>query len=151
MRFKSDRQRKAVMSQYSNGTQKPVAKQPQTNNQKIVYSKGQSERIARINKNAQQSNETSVRELQLYAENNSQLYRSTEVPIQQNLSKKWKKGTYDVQGGRLAWYNWSTQAEKGYTKEFGQSGMTVADRSKLAIIKEKEWREEMEAGNFNES
>ena len=150
MKFKSDKQRKAVMSQYNNPRTNAKPRSPKINNREVVYSKGQSERIARINKNSQNANDTNVRELQLYAENDHQLYNSMEVPIQKNLSKKWKQGKYDVEGGKLAWYNWSTQAEKGYTKEFGSSGMSVADRSKLAVIKEKEWREEMESGNYNE-
>ena len=59
------------------------------------------------------------RELELYANNDGNLYRQREVPIMKNLIKKIEKGTYDHKKAKKLWKYWSDDASKRYGKEYG--------------------------------
>ena len=67
------------------------------------------------------------RELALYAENTSELYRRCIVPVIQCLQKKYVKGIFDIENSIPLWYNIATEASKMYNREFGYS-FNVTDR-----------------------
>lgn len=67
------------------------------------------------------------RELALYAENTSELYRRYIVPVIQCLHKKYVKGIFDIEKSISLWYNIATEASKMYNREFGYS-FNVTDR-----------------------
>ena len=97
-----------------------------------------------------------ARELELYAENDGQLYQQSGVPIMKNLSKKFKKGTYDPELAVKLWKYHADSAAKGYSQEYSSGDdwktmFTPAVRMEMARSMEASWRSEMEAGNFMES
>lgn len=99
--------------------------------------------------------EHAARELELYIDNDSQLHRSSFVPIIANLARKMKKGTYSPALAAKLWaYHIKRGADK-YVKEFGTRGDTVGDlgfnkttRDRLAALYEEANREQVaqEAG-----
>jgi len=97
-----------------------------------------------------------ARELELFAENDGQLYQQSGVPIMKNLSKKFKKGTYDPELGVKLWKYHADSAAKAYSQEHStgddwKTMFTPAVRMEMARSMEASWRSEMEAGNFMES
>ena len=60
-----------------------------------------------------------MREIELYAENDSQLYRSQFLPIIKNIKAKIKSGRYDHLLAPKLWGYYVENAMKGYTKEVG--------------------------------
>lgn len=97
-----------------------------------------------------------AREIELYADNDSMLYFLRRKPILINLSKKFKKGTYDIDKAAKLWRYYIDAALEKYNKEFGSRGnkwyelMSVADRNLLALEYAKNTKEEFELGNFTE-
>lgn len=97
-----------------------------------------------------------ARELELYADNDSLLYFQRRKPILINLSKKYKKGTFDVQKAAKLWRYYIDAALEKYNKEFGSRGdkwydlMSVADRNLLALEYAQNTKEEFDLGNFTE-
>jgi hypothetical protein len=95
-----------------------------------------------------------AREIQLYADNDYQLYNQRKRPILINLGKKYKKGTYDVQKAAKLWRYYIDAAMQKYHKEFGSRGdkwyelLNVADRNLLALEYAMETKEEFDLGNF---
>ena len=63
-----------------------------------------------------------ARELKLFIENDSNLYRQMRSPIEENLYKKAQRGTYDSAKARKAWLNLANRGAQVYTKENGGSG-----------------------------
>jgi len=98
----------------------------------------QQERYKRIVRNSN-GNDYATGELEIHIDNNQDMYNQ-KVSIMKNLEKKEAKGTYSKAGGILAFKNLTDNAEKSYTKEYGKSGMTLADRNKLAIEIENSYR-----------
>jgi len=97
-----------------------------------------------------------ARELELFAENDSDLYQRSAVPIMKNLSKKFKKGTYNPELGVKLWKYHADRAAKAYSKQHStgddwKTMFTPKDRMEIAKSMEDSWRSEMEAGNFMES
>ena len=97
-----------------------------------------------------------ARELELFAENDSDLYQRSAVPIMKNLSKKFKKETYDPELGVKLWKYHADRAAKAYSKQHStgddwKTMFTPKDRMEMAKSMEDSWRSEMEAGNFMES
>ena len=97
-----------------------------------------------------------ARELELFAENDSDLYQRSGVPIMKNLSKKFKKGTYDPELGVKLWKYHADRAAKAYSEQHStgddwKTMFTPKDRMEMAKSMEDSWRSEMEAGNFMES
>lgn len=83
------------------------------------------------------SDRDAIREIELYAENNPQLYYSRTLPILKNLAKKYVKGTFDVNKSAKLWQYYVEDAMKRYHKEFRSSGswsnlLSVPDRKTLA-------------------
>jgi hypothetical protein len=97
-----------------------------------------------------------ARELELYADNDSLLYFQRRKPILINLSKKYKKGTYDVQKAAKLWRYYIDAALEKYNKEFGSRGdkwydlMSVPDRNLLALEYAQNTKDEFDLGNFTE-
>jgi len=98
-------------------------------------------------------NPDAVREIQLYADNNSQLYFSRKLPILKNLQKKYKKGTFDVNKASKLWRYYIDDAMQRYHKEFGNRGkwydmINTTDRQLLANEYAEDTLNEFEMGNF---
>lgn len=96
-----------------------------------------------------------AREIQLYADNDSQLYYQRRKPILINLSKKHKKGQYDIDKAAKLWRYYIDAAMQKYQKEFGGRGswsnlLSVADRKVLANDYALNTLEEFELGNYTE-
>ena len=60
-------------------------------------------------------------ELDLYAENTSELYNQKKS-ILANIQRRLKKGTYDHSLAPKLWMYWVDAAAKRYVKEFGSGG-----------------------------
>jgi len=97
-----------------------------------------------------------ARELELYADKDSTLYFQRRKPILINLSKKYKKGTYDIQKAAKLWRYYIDAALEKYNKEFGSRGdkwydlMSVPDRNLLALEYAENTKAEFDLGNFTE-
>lgn len=97
--------------------------------------------------------ENAVREIRLYADNNSQLYFSRKLPILKNLQKKYQKGTFDVNKASKLWRYYIDDAMQRYHKEFGSRGkwynmLDTSDRQLLANEYAEETLSEFQLGNF---
>lgn len=97
-----------------------------------------------------------ARELELFAENDGDLYQRSGVPIMKNLSKKFKRGTYDPELAVKLWKYHADRAAKAYSEQHStgddwKTMFTPRDRMEMAKSMEDSWRSEMEAGNFMES
>lgn len=95
-----------------------------------------------------------AREIQLYADNDSQLYYQRRKPIILNLQKKYQKGTYDIDKAAKLWRNYIDAALQKYQKEFGsRSGkwydlLSVGDRNLLSLEYARETKKEFDNGEF---
>jgi hypothetical protein len=95
-----------------------------------------------------------AREIELYADNNSQLYFSRKLPILKNLQKKFKKGQYNIEKSAKLWRYYIDDAMQRYQKEFGTRGgkwhqlLTTHDRQLLAMEYAENTLAEFELGNF---
>ena len=98
-----------------------------------------------------------VRELELYAENDSSLYQQSYTPIAKNLSKKFKKGNYDSELAKKLWKYHADRAAAQYGEDLlsgRKAGLIMFNpntRRALASELEDSWHDEMKAGNFMES
>lgn len=93
-----------------------------------------------------------AREIQLYADNDSMLYYQRRNPILKNLSKKYLKGTYDVDKAAKLWRYYIDAAMQKYHKEFGGRGkwsnlLSVPDRNLLALDYAIRTKQEFDLGN----
>lgn len=59
------------------------------------------------------------RELRLFADNNADLHRQSEVPVLNNLEKKSAKGIYDSTQATKLWGYHADRAAQAYAKEHG--------------------------------
>jgi hypothetical protein len=95
-----------------------------------------------------------VRELELYGENDGAIYRQRRRPILVNLSKKYKKGQYDVTKAAKLWMYYIEDVMQKYHREYGSSRdkwfqqLSMADRKKFALELAKETKAEFDLGNF---
>ena len=98
-----------------------------------------------------------MRELELYSENDGDLYRQSYVPIAKNLSKKFKKGNYDSELAQKLWKYHADRAAQKYGMDHAggaKDGLRMFSpdtRRALAASLEDAWHQEMQAGNFMES
>lgn len=94
-----------------------------------------------------------ARELQLYIENDGQLYRQQTTSIMKNLQKKFEKGQYDSNLARKLWRYLVDNGAKKYVQEHGSRGDKAANmfpgkvRDEVAAAMEADWKSELEAGN----
>ncbi len=63
-----------------------------------------------------------MRELQLFCENDGDLYRQQVVPIQNSLKRKISKGIFDRAKAEKLWMYLADNCAKKYAKEFGSPG-----------------------------
>ena len=88
--------------------------------------------------------ENMVRELKLYIENESDLYRQKIIPIVKNVQRKMKSGKYDHNKAPKLWMNLVTAGVKKYKKEF--PGVKFTKQEKEAVAQEfaDEYKDEIE-------
>jgi hypothetical protein len=97
--------------------------------------------------------ETATRELELYTENDADLYRQMRQPIELNLQKKKSKGIYDKEKARKAFLNLVNVAARKYTEEFSAKGdkpssiFKMADRREVARRFEEDFEREYNLEN----
>jgi hypothetical protein len=80
---------------------------------------------------------TEVRELQLFCENDGDLYRQQVQPIEKNLTKKLAKGVYDHEKSKKLWMYLADNCARKYAKEHGEGRdwhkmFSTADRREVA-------------------
>lgn len=73
----------------------------------------------KITKNMYVENTDASRELELYAENESNIYFNQIKPVISNLQKKYVKGNFDATKAIISFYHVATAASNKYFKEFG--------------------------------
>jgi hypothetical protein len=90
--------------------------------------------------------ETAARELQLYIENDGNIYRQRIKPIIRNLASKMKKGSFDEKLAVKAFLYAVEDGQKAYNKEFGSGSMNLNRDSKTATAEKllEKYREEIE-------
>lgn len=93
-----------------------------------------------------------VREIELFIENDYQLYRSQTNPILINLTKKFKKGTFDLNKASKLFRYLIDSGMKKYHKEYGTGKdwhklLSTHDRQYLAEQMAKHTLIELQAGN----
>lgn len=94
-------------------------------------------------------------ELELFAENDGDLYRQMVVPIRKNLVNKMANGTYVHARGVDGFMHFIDEAARRYTKQFGTSGDTMStsfkklDRRVVAERFADELETEYKLGNYN--
>jgi hypothetical protein len=97
-----------------------------------------------------------AKEIQLFADNDYDLYRQQKRPILINLGKKYKKGTYKIELAAKLWKYYIDNAMKKYNKDFGSRGdkwydlLDMHDRNLLAHEFAVETKNEFDLGNFTE-
>ena len=95
-----------------------------------------------------------AREMEIYINNNNDLYRSRHNPILKNLSKKHKKGVYDVQKAAKLFTYLIQDGMQRYAKEFGSGKwntlLSTSDRKLLALEFAREALDEFNLGNYTE-
>lgn len=68
------------------------------------------------------TDESLVRELVIYIENDGELYRRRTMPIMKNLARKMRKGNYDPSKAVKLWMYLVNDGAKKYAQEFDPSG-----------------------------
>jgi hypothetical protein len=97
-----------------------------------------------------------AREIELYADNDSQLYYQSRKPILVNLARKYKKGTFDIDKAAKLWRYYIDAALKKYNKEFGSRGdkwyelLDTHDRQLLSLEYATRTKNEFDLGNMPE-
>jgi hypothetical protein len=98
--------------------------------------------------------EHAINELQLFADNDENLYFSRTMPVMRNQAKKFKKGVYDSALARKLWYSWASDAAKRYKAEFGGAAwftqFPTDVRKKVAAEREADAFAEFTTGIFPE-
>jgi len=94
-------------------------------------------------------NQINVRELQLFIENDSELYASIGHRF---LAKKYKSNKYKSELAIKVFYNIVHAAAKKYDKMFSYIGaktFSVADKNEVARLLESDFKSELELGNWD--
>ena len=76
------------------------------------------------------------RELKLFIDNDSRLYRQRFLPIMRNLSNKMKKGNYKASLAERAFMYLVNDGVKRYISDFGGDKDTFSRADKKAVAKE---------------
>jgi hypothetical protein len=95
--------------------------------------------------------ETAARELDLYAENTSELYGQFQSIIA-NLKRKIKAGKYSPAAAPKLWMYWYDAAAKRYVKEFGGNVQTMFPkplREHLAAERSREEYAKITSGEYD--
>lgn len=80
-------------------------------------------------------NEIEVRELELYTENDSQLYNSQKKYIDANLDKKKANGTYTRKGAEVSYLNLTNASSRKYEREEAGRGLVFTKADKVQVAK----------------
>ncbi len=99
-----------------------------------------------------QVDERGARELQLYIENDSQLYHQQFVPIVRNLMKRRASGTYNHEKAAKLFLYLADAGAKKYYQEFGTPGVRIfnlATRWEVAKALRDSFESEAELGNYD--
>jgi len=97
------------------------------------------------------SDKIAARELQLYIENDSQLYESQLISVVKNIQRKMKSNKYDHNKAPKLWIYLVDAGARKYVKEYGSYGDTVRNifnkktRELVAQVMADEYKEEIEA------
>ncbi len=94
-----------------------------------------------------------VTELEIYIENDGQLYRSQALPIVKNLTAKKASGKYNAALAEKLYMYLVNNGAKKYGKEFGGDGLkmfSVADRKAVAANLRKSFEAEFASGAYDE-
>lgn len=94
-------------------------------------------------------------EILLGADNDSQLYYSQRLPIEKNLVRKWKKGTFDLTRSATVWRYYIDAADKRYSRLYtNKKGkgflLSVYDRKLLATVKANDFYQGLKNNEFND-
>jgi hypothetical protein len=103
----------------------------------------------------EQIEDVDKKELELYIENNEQLYKQQLIPIIKNILTKMKRGVYDHSLAPKLWLYLVDAGAKKYIQEFGGPGdkiqniFPVSMRRELAQDFADYYKEEIELGNYD--
>jgi len=96
-----------------------------------------------------------VNELDLYINNNEDLYRKRFMPLVHNLNRDLKANRYNHENAVKQWNLLINDAAREYVKEFGKPGEDVKDmfaqdsRAKVAQVLADRELENMKAGEYD--
>lgn len=99
------------------------------------------------------SDPDAVREIELYIENDGDLYRQQTYPILKNLTKKYVKGTFKIEPAAKLFRYLIDNGMKKYHREFGSRStpwhklLSTSDRQFLAVKMATDTLTELNAGN----
>jgi hypothetical protein len=104
-------------------------------------------------KNPGEVDSVSARELELYIENNGDLYRQMYTPVVNNLLRKMKKGTYNPILAEKGWLYLVDEGARRYNKEFGNGSLSlklfdVPTRKEVARRFARSFEKEVEIGGY---
>lgn len=102
------------------------------------------------------NDEIAAKEIELYLENDEDLYRQQFLPIIENIKRKMKSGRYDHSLAPKLWMYFVDNGVKKYIKEFGSPGnridtiLTKKDRMTLAQKLADCYYDEIMEGNYED-
>lgn len=99
--------------------------------------------------------ETAMRELELFIDNDADLYCQQVIPMILNVARKLNKGTYDDTLAPKLWQYLVDNGAKKYNKQFGIPGtrQTIFNKSlRMALAKQyaDHYKTEILSGNYSE-
>lgn len=108
----------------------------------------QSKRLQSLRQNISQGDldPAASRELELYGDNDAQLYTNMKLPILKLLEKRVMDGTYNRELAILAFKNYSDAAAKKYNSEFGPTNFSTNSRFQVAKREVQQFEENLKAG-----
>jgi len=98
--------------------------------------------------------EVAAREIQIFLDNDRELYLKMKLPILKALQKKYSKGIYNIDSAAKIWQKYIEAGMVKYNKTFGNKYskwfdlLSVSDRKLLALEYAKETLMEFNEGNF---
>jgi hypothetical protein len=110
----------------------------------------QASRTARPARSAPTVDSSAVRELELYAENESALYNQKKSIIE-NIKRKMRSGKYDARLAPKLWLYWFDAAARRYVKEFGGDvAFTFPKSVRMAAAEDaaKDYAERIRSGEY---
>ena len=111
--------------------------------------------MVRAHQFVSESSIDAVNELDLYINNNEDLYRKNFMPLVHLLNQSVKKDTYNHDNAVKKWHLLVDDAARAYTKEFGKPGEDVKDffpqetRQKVAQVLADRELTNMKAGEYD--
>lgn len=111
-------------------------------------------KVGKIAMSIQDADPVAVRELVLFIENDSGLYRQQHLPIIKNLMLKKKKGIYDSEKAAKLFVYLAENGAKKYNKEFGDGtgygpSFNPDTRRKVAMELRDAFEAEAKSGSYD--